>query len=299
MATTPSSPATPAQATAAATEVAATPAAEAVVLQTAPEKKPVDTSIAAVAAAEPIPVSGNANLSTKEALFAKAKQEAERAEAEAEQKKGADLKAINDKSIDEVLATTTDPDSIATLKAARISGSPMILVAAKIAAAEAAKAATAEPGVVGVGTGPVAPSAEVLAAIAADKAQQPLAVGTAGVVAELSTVGTGDAIASIRPDQTFDPAVRQVGPGAAALTTLKVEQVASDEKVKVTFPSKVVLTRQDYSRVEFPAGQSEIPVEYLTHPYLIASGMKVVTEVGKQIPVVVQAGTVAPVAPVK
>lgn len=299
MATTPTSITATPQASAANPEVAAAAATEAVVLQATPEKKPVDTSIAAVAAAAPIPVSGNAPLTTKDEILAKARKEAEAAEAAAAQKKGAELKAINDKSIDEVLATTTDPDAIATLKEARISGSPMILVAAKIAAAEAAKAATAEPGVVGVGTGPVAPGADVLAAIAADKAQLPVATGTAGVVAELATVGAGDAIASLRPDQPLDPTIRQVGPGAAALTTVKADQIASDDKVKVTFPNKVVLTRKDYSRVEFPAGQSEIPAEYLDHPYLIASGMKVVPAVGQQIPVVVQAGTVAPVAPVK
>lgn len=266
MATTPSSPATQPQSPAAATEVASTPTAEAVVLQTTPEKKPVDTSIAAVAAADPIPVSGNVNLSTKEAILAKARQEAEALEASA-----AKAKAITAAPIVEVLKD----------------------------ASEAVKAGVAEAGVVGVGTGPVAPSAEVLAAIEADKAQLPVGTGTAGVVAELSTVGTGDAMASLRPDQPLDPTIRQVGPGAAAISTLKIEQVASEDKVKVTFPRKVVLTRKDYSRVEFPAGQSSIPVEYLEHPYLIASGMKVVPEVGKQTPVVVQTGTVAPVAPVK
>jgi hypothetical protein len=159
---------------------------------------------------------------------------------------------------------------------ARISGSPMHLVAAKIAADEAAKVA-----------------ADAANALLPSVAPEATATAPAGIAGTTSVV--------LRPDQAPAPSVYQpVGPGTTSFQTVPAARVAADgeELVKMTSPRKFNVTLPDYTIVSFAKGVNDVPMSLSTHPYVIANGATVVPERETRVVPPVQVGLEGKTAPV-
>lgn len=265
--------------TAAAPAVAATPAPSALT----PEAQAEKDKIIAAAAAEQAAAEADA-------LKRKVEMEAESADL-------AKLQA-NQAAIDKALTTETDPTAVADLKEARISGSPMILVAAKIAADQKAK----------IEAKALSDENRAMAILAAEKvvrdAQAHLDSLRPAVATPAGATGAGMAVANagaLRPDQAPVPISFVVGPGWRGMRELESHQAGEEgeQMVKVILPNRGVnLTMPDQSMVKFKQGLNLTPISLASHPFLVANGAYIDNGAGKTVLAPIQAGTAEKTAPV-
>lgn len=246
----------PAAAPAAAKPPAPAPAPTSAPASPAPEAAPKaapDTSLTAVVAA----------LNPEKILADAQKAEADARTAEMQRNQLAELSALRNAEIQRMLKDNNAPSAVALIEGARISGSPLHLVAAKLAAME-------------------------LLPKVADAASASAPAGLAG-----STDG------ALRPDQAPSSVKAIVGPGTAR-TTLSAEEVAveGEEQVKMTFPRQVNLTLEDRTTVVFKAGVNNVPLSLSTHSYLLACGAKPVPAPETRVLLPVQFGKEGKTAPV-